>query len=194
MKSISKLPVDEQLAWYIRNGYSDEIEKIIEYREKRGKNGSTALSFDYTVDETDPEHKKIVFKAGDEHNNQNKEVSDNLRQRVKFLRVELEALNILHSDNEVLTKAMDEIKSEAKKAGMTVSDYQNKNLRDARIDFIKQTGIDKLIIADAANLRHIILRYSRLIDDRIKELSEGVQDNQRDKLQAEIDSDEAIKL
>ena len=194
VKGISKLDIDEQLAWYIRNGYENEINQWIDRWERKGKFGSKNLSMQYTV-EVDGDKKKVVWNpSSDKQIDQNKGIANLLRQEVATVKSDLKALGPLMfvSDNDILKKAMGDIKKEAEAANMTEEDYSAERLRDARIDFIKQTGIHRLILTDAADLQEQIFDLDRRIKNREAELSTNTDANKASD-EEKIKNDEALK-
>ena len=163
--------------WYIRNGYEDEILKLIDQWEKRGKFGTKDLSWDYTVKDG-----KIVYKQGDDNNNQNHAIAEIMRQRVRYKKAMLESLGLNISDNEILLKAISDIKTEADEAGYTdIEKFQEEKLRDARIDFLKQTGIDKHIVSDVADLQKELSKLEETIETKKAE-ARNVPDNAKDQI------------
>lgn len=170
---------DLQLTWYIRNGYGQKLLDIIDNWEKRGKFGTKDLSWSYKIDTDTEGNKKLVYDTGTIDNNQNTGIANLLRQRIKYKAAQLESLNLMQSDNDILSKAIDNIKEEAKTAGYTDLDkFKNDKLRDERIDYIRSVGVDKIIISDVADLQSKQTRLLELIEDREVELS-NVPDSER---------------
>lgn len=160
---------DEQLDWYIRNGYEGELLDIIDRWERKGKLGSKELSWNYEI-QTDAEgNKKLVYNTGTTENNQNTGMANIMRQRIRYKKAQLEALGLNITDNEILLKATLDIADEAKKAGKSGSQeelerWKEENLRDERIEFLKQTGVDKFIISDVADLQKQLEDIQEKID------------------------------
>lgn len=164
---------------------------IVDNWEKRGKLGSKNISYAYTVNEDESGNKSIVWNpAGD--TNQNSEIANALRQKIRTLAMELQGLDFLHTDNEILEKAMTKIEEEARAAGMEVSEYQDKKLRDARIDFIKQRRVDKLIVLEAADLQHDQLELTRRIKEHTDEIM-NVPDTERHAAEERVNNDALLK-
>lgn len=195
IKSISKLDLDEQLAWYLRNGYRDEIDKWIDRWENKGRFGTKNLAMTYNIEQNGDEKSLVWDAATDKNINQNTGIANLLRQRVATIDAELKSLGplMLQTDNEILWNAIHTIGEEAEKAGLSYSEYSQKNLRDASIDFIKQTGVDRLILSDAADLQHSIMLLNRRIQARIDTLSGNTDQANRDS-EERIKNDETLKV
>lgn len=195
IKSISKLDLDEQLAWYLRNGYRDEINKWIDRWENKGRFGTKNLAMTYNIEQNGDEKSLVWDAASDKNVNQNTGIANLLRQRVATIDAELKSLGplMLQTDNEILWNAINTIGEEAEKAGLSYSEYSQKNLRDASIDFIKQTGVDRLILSDAADLQHKIMLLNRRIQARIDTLSGNTDQANRDS-EERIKNDETLKV
>ena len=189
-KLISDLALDEQLMWYIRNNRTNELLDIVDSFEKRGKFGSKNLSLDYEIEDG-----KIVWASTDnENNSQNTQLANALRQRIRVLQSELIALNFVESDNEILQKAVSTIEKEAKSAGFKdVNEYKEKRLRDERIDFLKQRGIDKLILSDVADMQYNMRILSEDIAKRKSDLITKAGDNHKPS-EDELNADPIVKL
>lgn len=189
-KLISDLALDEQLAWYIRNGRARELLQIVDNFEKRGKFGSKNLNLNYTIEDD-----KIVWNATDSTtNNQNTQLANALRQKIQTIQSELIALNFVQSDNEILQKATVDIEAEAKKAGFkNVQEFKDKRLRDERIDFLKQRQVDKLIISDVADLQFSIKQLTKQIESE-KAKALNVPDTQKSRAEENLKSNQTIKL
>ena len=184
---------DLQLTWYIRNGYGKELLDIIDSWEKKGKFGTKELSWDYKIDTDAEGNKKLVYKTCSIDNNQNTAIANLLRQRIKYKATQLESLNLMVTDNEILSKALDTIKDEATKAGYTDLDkFRNEKLRDERIDYIRSVGVDRIIISDVADLQRKQTKLLELIEDRESDLLH-VSDAQANAARQAVDNDDTLK-
>ena len=191
IKSVSKLDLDEQFAWYIRNGYRSEIEKTIDNWRKKGKFGSNNLSMYYQID---VDKKTITWDpSSDKKQSQNDAIADLLKQQVAIVDAELKSIGLVDSDNKILQKAISNIKEEAKKAGMDVEKYMEKNLRDPYVEFIKQTGVHKLILTEVADIQHQIMLLNRRIENHRNKLL-NVTDNQKEEAEKALKDDATLKI
>ena len=177
--------VDEQLTWYIRNGYGDDLLKLVNQWEKKGRFGSKDLSWNYKVQDG-----KIVYDEGTPTNNQNTAMANIIRDRIKYKQGRLETLGLNISDNEIILKAAFQIAQDAKKEGYTnLEKYQREKLRDARVEFLKQTGVDRYILTDVADLQADLMKTEETIENLRAELQ-----NVPDKVKSEQPKDtEEIK-
>ncbi|MBQ8131052.1 MAG: hypothetical protein IJ193_01010 [Bacilli bacterium] len=105
----------------------------------------------------------------------------------------MESLNLMVTDNEILSKALDTIKDEATKAGYTDLDkFRNEKLRDERIDYIRSVGVDRIIISDVADLQRKQTKLLELIEDRESDLLH-VSDAQANAARQAVDNDDTLK-
>jgi hypothetical protein len=96
-------------------------------------------------------------------------------------------------DNQILSKALEKIKSEAKAEGYTdLNKFRDERLRDERIDFIRNVGVDRIIIADVADLQKKQTDLLERIEDRETDLLQG-SDSQAKDARAAIENDETLK-
>lgn len=164
--------LDEQMDWYIRNNYGKDLLKLIDQYENKGKTGTKDLSWNYTIQDG-----KIVYDAAKGNNSQSAAIANIIRERIKYKMARLETLGLNISDNEVVLKAMTQIADDAKEAGYTdLEKYQREKLRDARVDFLKATGVDKFIITDVADFQKALTKLEETIEDKKAEL-QNVPDN-----------------
>ena len=172
--------LDEQMDWYIRNGYGDDLLKLTTQFEKRGKTGSKALSWNYKIQDG-----KIIYDQAKDGNSQSSAIANIIRDRIKYKQARLETLGLNISDNELILKAMDEIAEDAEKEGyLDLEKYQREKLRDARVDFLKKTGVDKFILRDVAQFQKAITTLEENIENKRAELQ-----NVPDKLKSEQPKD-----
>jgi hypothetical protein len=116
-----------------------------------------------------------------------------LKQQVAVVDAELKSIGLVDSDNKILQKAISNIKEEAKKAGMDVEKYMEKNLRDPYVEFIKQTGVHKLILTEVADAQHQIMLLNRRIENYRNKLL-NVPDTQKEEAEKALKDDVTLKI
>ena len=155
-KNISDIDdLDKQMAWYVRNGYAKKMQSILDDKLKKGElpaDINKSFSKFAEVDSLDPNPdytKRVYLPTTDKNQSHQKYLHDVLSSQIRLVETILNEHIVPYSDEELVTRIVNRIESEAAKLNMGSKDYAEKHLINMEIEMMKELGYLNLVARDA---------------------------------------------
>lgn len=155
-KSLSDIEdLDKRMAWYIRNGYYDKMQSVLDKKLKKGElpadaNKSFSKFADVESMDANPEFSKRVYlPTQDPKQNHQQYLHDVLSSQLKIVNDVLHEHIIPLSDEELIKRVTDRIALEASNQNLSVEEYSAKHLINFEIEMMKELGYLNMVARDA---------------------------------------------
>lgn len=149
--------LDKRIAWYVRNGYHDKMQKILDKQLKRGElpadvNKSIRFADVENMDSNPDFSKRVYLPSTDEKQNHQQYLHDVISSQLRIVNDVLHEHIIPLSDEEVIKRVTDRIALEASDKNMSIEEYSEKYLVNFEIEMMKELGYLNMVARDANTL------------------------------------------